>query len=604
MSSPHITCAPGIPLSPDEQQIVEAMFAGYARVSVHRQFTSGRSGSRVLGVRPVRQDARPELEAVIKLDTADRIAREVTAFREYIQRQIPHVAGLDGDPVYVADNPLGGLRYPLAGSGIFPVVSFLELCQGTDAATVVQLLTQRLLPGLRPLWRQHEVVANIPLAHFYDSFLPPNLTVRWQATPSADVTPQRLTPFSPHLQNVTVDDWVVVDGFAVTRIDTRLVVDVPEKGYRIAFVEVPDLARFTVGETLERPLCGLVVQTRQGFLAQEARRAIGPLPGLNEQQIRLPSGDLIGNPFTAVARYLYQTRTVYRSAIHGDLNTQNILAEQQGQQVTLIDFVMARQDHAIRDLLHLEMAVLNELVPGLLEKQFISSRIMTVLMTRLHTALRGEETAVPAGLEMPFAVLLAIRHAAVDLMYERGDWSEYYQGLLFYLVGAFRYASVRESPLTMQVLFWSASAVTQLLETPDLMTYASPDKPAPSPGQNSPAITVNGPATLAGDVHISGGMTYFQGGSEAGSETAVSRPSSNGGVMNPFDKRQFVEQIKHNFNRTELTILCNQMGINPDEIPGRSFSEFVWEMVNFCERRSWLPELREACRRERPSIDW
>jgi hypothetical protein len=68
------------------------------------------------------------------------------------------------------------------------------------------------------------------------------------------------------------------------------------------------------------------------------------------------------------------------------------------------------------------------------------------------------------ALEKPFAILCVLRRAARAGFYDPGDFSEYYQGLMLYLLGALKFRNLDEIPGAKQIAFWGAATLQHLLQ--------------------------------------------------------------------------------------------------------------------------------------------
>jgi hypothetical protein len=88
------------------------------------------------------------------------------------------------------------------------------------------------------------------------------------------------------------------------------------------------------------------------------------------------------------------------------------------------------------------------------------------------------------ALEKPFAILCAIRRAAGSGLYDRDDYTEYYQGLILYLLGALKFANldaVPEAPFPKQVAFVGAATVRRLLSPERIVLDVQQEPVALSP---------------------------------------------------------------------------------------------------------------------------
>lgn len=66
------------------------------------------------------------------------------------------------------------------------------------------------------------------------------------------------------------------------------------------------------------------------------------------------------------------------------------------------------------------------------------------------------------------------------------------------------------------------------------------------------------------------------------------------------------EQMSIAFNKEEIILLCGDLGLDADNVPGgdRSESYFIEQMILYCERRGRMDDLLAALHRTRPNIDW
>jgi len=58
------------------------------------------------------------------------------------------------------------------------------------------------------------------------------------------------------------------------------------------------------------------------------------------------------------------------------------------------------------------------------------------------------------------------------------------------------------------------------------------------------------------------------------------------------------------FNKSELDILCSDVGIDKDELPNATKSEMAQEIILYSERHGRLERLLELCREQRPHAEW
>lgn len=513
----------GHPLPAFTAKVLEAMFADYQRLVVKSKFTTGRSGSHVFLVRPIRQDDVPELPSVVKIDHHERIKQEWQAYKQCIQNRLPGVAEISGEPVYIhhQGSEFGGVRYPLVGSGTFDVVSFHTYYRQAEAADICYVLEEQLFKRLDALWRHKTVQPELHLHIYYDSFLPPNLVIEWSSL--SPTSAQRLDPNTAHSQTFHSGETVEIVDFRVVRLlpDTAaLVLDIPADvsgAYRFQVTAVLQVENYQVGQVIKQPLTGVIRQTRDEQLKEQVIKAFGANIDVTAETLTLANGDSLPNPLLALPRLLHHSLdNAHVASIHADLNLQNILVEPQNRNAYLIDFVNARQDHVLRDLLHLEMAIVTGLIPEALVEADLAPEIMIPFYERLHCVhFYPNQIAPPAGLEKPFAVLQTIRRAAHHYLSELGNWTEYYYGLIFYLLGALRYKDLDKIPMAKQVAFWGAAVTLKIREkppscaemlgeqTPDTVAKMSPEKRESESRRIQTETHFHGP--VAGAIHTGSG---------------------------------------------------------------------------------------------------
>ncbi len=146
----------------------------------------------------------------------------------------------------------------------------------------------------------------------------------------------------------------------------------------------------------------------------------------------------------------------------------------------LIDFVNARRDHVIRDLVHLEFALVTQLLPQALASAELPPDAVVDFYERLHCAERmPDRVPPPTGLEKPFALLTTLRQTARAYLAELGNWDEYYAGLCVYLIGGMRYTSLDAVARAKEVAFWASAEVLKLINAkPDCGQYDAPQLPS------------------------------------------------------------------------------------------------------------------------------
>ncbi len=67
---------------------------------------------------------------------------------------------------------------------------------------------------------------------------------------------------------------------------------------------------------------------------------------------------------------------------------------------------------------------------------------------------------------------------------------------------------------------------------------------------------------------------------------------------------KFRERIEASYNLEEIRTLCQDLGINHENIPGATSTEKARELVEYANRHGLLGKLVEICLRQRPNAIW
>ncbi len=472
-------------LNDQEKALLQTLFSTHNRIVIETQFRKGFSNSRVLQVRPVDESGvRRYLPAVVKIGPRWLIEQEWRAYQAWVEKILPGIARLEGNPIL--GERQGILRYALVGSGIFPVQSLRDYYQQHDANTIRRLLVDRLFKVLgRQWWKAYRSDFSFHLQVDYDSLLPVNLLLESvDAPPSAAfhlIEPNRLP-----LSAIQVGDYVKIKGFVVTEVELspqRLTLDLPPTakgpassiaqvsfGYRLRLTGVPNIEQYRTGQPID-VLSGQVIATRQDILLEQAIKILPKTLNLAAESLPVSANWSLPNPLLAYQDILRQTRPAHRATIHGDLNLENILIDPETSELSLIDFATVRRGHSLHDLLRLETEVVTKLLPATLRQAELPLHTIPTLYHRLHQTTATPDATVVSiplhpALDKPFTIIGAIRQAAREHLFDRTDWTEYYQGLTLYLLGTLKFKNLDEmpeSPLPKQVAFWGAATAVELL---------------------------------------------------------------------------------------------------------------------------------------------
>ena len=614
---PTIENQTGQPLSYEFTQVFQHMFAEYARVVIRSELTGGLSGGRVFLVRPVRQTGA-ERPSVVKIDETARIEREWLAYRDCIHNRLGEAAEIRGEPTYPRGLQWGGLRYPLVGAGTFDIASLQKYYQTASLEDIQHVLENRLFKSLETLWKDNRTVeVEYFLRARYDAQLPSNLVIEKSSGPTqTNWTYSFLTGFpapssmsqthtfflqpdSIHAQTLQVGDSVQLFGFRVIKVDrqvNQLSLNTPEGAsfaYRLDLKGVDEVGQYHVGQLLTQPIAGVVRQTRADRLLAEAQKVLGE--GMDFAAATLPTAHHAQqpNPFLNLPQILSRSFDVEVGYIHGDLNLENVLVEPGNRNAFLIDFALARKDHILHDPLRMELAVITKILPELFQQTGQSAEQIISFYERLHCAInQANPIAAPAGLEKPFAILQMIRKVAQRHLHNHDNWTEYYHGLVIYLLGALRFSdldTLPTTPLPKQMAFWGAAAILRLIqEQPDCSRFAAIQSPNPVKAEIHQQVAKPVPNDI-------GNIQALQPSAQVQVLNLQYRASSRVILLNI---------LKEHFNLTELQELCLEMEIDFDNLAGSSKADKARELLLFCERHGRADKLVKVTYHHRPNAPW
>jgi hypothetical protein len=279
--------------------------------------------------------------------------------------------------------------------------------------------------------------------------------------------------------------------------------------------------------------------------------------------------------------------------IHGDLNMENVLVDMDTETIHLIDFAKSGRSHVIRDLLHLEMAVINKILSEEMQESDSAAAVMDDLYCRLHCILTTSKSIPPPqGLEKPFTILKTIREAARPLIFQTASWQEYYTGLFIYLLGSLRFPDLNDmpsAPFPKQLAFWGSAVILDLLENEPDCTQFEASKTAVATTQSKPQSKVAPTSTEP----------------ETGSTIWDSDKIVADWQTDTLSQRITLFNIlKTNFSMDELVELGLHVGVELEDLPGSGRPRKAQELIGYFERRGQIRTLIEGIRSVRPTIEW
>jgi len=484
-----------IHISIDEATVLRNSFQGYSRIALEAEFGMGFSGCRVFRVRPVEASGVAHRPALIKIGPISLITREWEAYNTWVQNTLPGIAWVTSEPIVLPGSSRGCLRYELIGSGIFDVQSLSQYFHQATIDDLLWVLHKRLFPVMsRSWWLVNRAEPVFQYRSDYDQLLPVNLMVR--ATKSQEGSGGRLiNPVERSLGGITIGSKVRLTGLAITEIDpeeSQLTLNLPRSddyhladSLRLRVKEVPTLGRHQVGDIIER-LDGIVTDTRQSMIEVLVREALDEDIDLSRKKLRFSSGVEISNPLLVYEDILNSFLEVNLSTIHGDFNLENILIDPETRDVKVIDFATVRQGHNLHDLLRLETEVVSKLIPPALNSAALPPESIKRFYDELGKASFGLEKYVAPQLpyhvlNKPFAMLQAIRKEARNCFFYRDDPTEYYQGLVIYLLGSIKFKNLDAVPNSKKIAFLGAGTVADQLKLTIDVRHAPITPPYPKP---------------------------------------------------------------------------------------------------------------------------
>ncbi|MDM8531305.1 hypothetical protein QUF63_09035 [Anaerolineales bacterium HSG25] len=483
--TPTIQNPSGLELPPNTSAVLQQMFRGYQWIVIDNEFGGGRSGSRVFLIKPIKNQRYSELPSVVKMASIGLVTKEWVAYQAYVRDKLPRSAKIKDEPTCPPDTSWGGLRYEMVGDGTFDIAPLSDYIQQAEVFQLRSVINQ-LLKAMSELWSLNWVHPGFPLQATYDPVLPANLLIEplKPQTISDDVTPIAVNPDTvSHLSHLQYGDYVRLDGFVVTKVDLlqqTVTLNLPkqthDKGsglrtnsYYVRLRAVNEIGMYRFDEPIE-PLVGVVVETRHERLLNTVEQILPADTDLEALELK-PVDDTshLPNPLLKLPEILKKVRRIRISTLHGDFNLGNILVDQTTSYIHLIDFSEAREDYTLHDFLRLETEIITHIVAEVIEQnQLPPTATIRNFYEQLYQVTVYRASFIPslphADLVQPFALLTEIRRAVHHYLFKYDDYSEYYEGLTVYLLGALKFRNL--PPVRKQVAFWGAAVTQRLLVEP------------------------------------------------------------------------------------------------------------------------------------------
>ena len=417
-----IESVPSIDIGDDENVMMQALFQGYGRLLIEREFRSGYSGARTLLVLPVYADQRYDAETIIKIGSKKNITREYQNYMKYVKQTLPPLtARIQKPPVTVSKSDLASIQYTFIAEPGKPPLSLRQILTESQDADVIF----RLFDSFGPNWWYQNQPYVYRLDQEYDRKLPSHLYIR----PKSD---------SKVKQKILVDentrpallDFIIGDVFELGNFSD---VEKRSKGKTFtltgkSFPESPPIRLRWLSP--EKPKSGPVeVVATRSSLYQDWTGEM----------------DLSGfvDPFDYLQNVFFETIEGSRSIIHGDLNLENVLVGPGGM-IWLIDFAETRMGPPIQDIAHLYVEIIAHI---------LSESNMPV--TEFIDLVRNDNHFL-------IAALLKIANRFVK---SGTKLREYRVGLLAALVGSLKYENL--TPKNRYFLYLAAAIQVELIKNLD-----------------------------------------------------------------------------------------------------------------------------------------
>ena len=561
-------------LARHSKQVLSQIFAEYERVVVTQSFQSGFSGSQVLLVRPIIQGNDAELPAVIKIDRVETMDSEWDAYKTYIHRKLPNAVPMEGQPVNPRGSSWAGALYNFAGGRIFTVVSLQEFIETHKPQEIVQLFAH-LSKSLQPLQQKRHIAPEFHFRARYDRILPINFEVDCDQVPTEN--PRWLDP--SHIPfTVDVNQTVMLHQFTVTKRRSKknsIICSTNEHidgDFHFIIYNLPDDTwdQLQPGDVLHTPITGTVTETRHAFLQKKQQLIFGEAPPQYSYQ-----DSVLPDPITNLNGELNKSQDINIAPIHGDLNLQNILVDTDNTISYMIDFAQTRVDHVLRDMIHLEMAVVTTVLSNVFAQSKHPLTDLVEWYERLHCATENNQfETLPqkwseAAWERPFTALLAVRRMAQKLLTRQDQWDEYYRGLYLYMVGCLKYPSLYKNGkgeadqefLSAKIAYLTAAIALAFTKQPPVADHLSTEPRAKEAGQAQPAPR---------------------------QEKEGQTPER---IADPKTLRMLLQK---RYRLSELKTLCFDLGVDYEDLEHSNRTDLARELVQYCGYRDMYQQLADT----------
>ncbi len=331
-----IEAKPEIRLSERDDEVLRAMFSGYRRILVERQFLSGYSGAKTLLILPILPDGKRDAETIVKIGVRESIQREYDNYQAYVKHSLPPItARIQNKPVSTKSSRFAAIMYTfVAEPGEEPksLGALLKTVSLSEESNLVYL--EKLFLNFGPNWWYQSTPYIYRLTQEFDKKLPSHFTVVPEENPTQKI--------SGYLDEDQFDPDIVFKTGDLVSFGKFSTVELRGDGdsYTLIGKTKPGFAPLRIrweSSQKPKPMTVRVIKTREEtYREYQTEFELYNLP----------------DPWERLKSVEYERVEGRKSVIHGDLNLENILIGAAGL-VWMIDFSETREGPPVFDLAHL-----------------------------------------------------------------------------------------------------------------------------------------------------------------------------------------------------------------------------------------------------------